>query len=133
MNYLDILQAFKEEPIVRLKPSTIDKDGVGVFAVTSIAKDTLVFKPIRNYIIPWGVIPYIAIPYFKTICHTGETGVIIDRSPNDINASYFVNHSDDPNLHYDSETDEYWSIRDIVSGEELTCYYLPKERDWNVS
>ena len=40
MNYLDILQAFKEEPIVRLKPSIIDKDGVGVFAVTNIAKDT---------------------------------------------------------------------------------------------
>lgn len=133
MNYLDILRAFKEEPIVRLKPSTIDKDGVGVFAVTNIAKDTLVFKPKRNYILPWDVIPFISLSYFKSICHTNESGIIIDRPPNDINASYFVNHSNNPNLHHDSETDEYWTIKDIVPGEELTCYYLLKERDWNVS
>lgn len=133
MNYLDVLRAVKYDPIVRLKPSTIDKDGIGVFAVTNIVKDTLVFKPIRNYILPWQTIPDIALPYLKSICHSIEEGIIIDRPPNDINASYFVNHSDNPNLHYDSETDEYWSIRDIVSGEELTCYYLPKERDWNVS
>ena len=133
MNYLDILQAFKEDPIVRLKPSTIHKGGVGVFAVTNIAKDTLIFKPKRNYIIPWNAIPFIAIPYLKSICNFTNEGVIIDRPPNDINASYYVNHSDNPNLHHDLELDEYWSIRNIQPGEELTCYYLPKERDWNVS
>ena len=31
----------------------------------------------------------------------------------------------------DLENDIYYSIREIKSGEELTCYYLPKERDWN--
>lgn len=133
MNYLDILQAFKEDPIVKLKPSTIHKGGVGVFAVTNIAKDTLIFKPKRNYTIPWIAIPFIAIPYLKSICNFTNEGVIIDRPPNDINASYYVNHSDNPNLHHDLELDEYWSIRNIQPGEELTCYYLPKERDWNVS
>lgn len=133
MNYLDILNAVKKDPIVRLKPSKIDTSGIGVFAVTAIKKDTLVFKPSRNYIIPWEVLPYIAIPYLKSICNLAKEGIIIDRPPNDINTSYYVNHSDNPNLHHDLELDEYWSIKDIQPDEELTCYYLPKERDWNVS
>ena len=133
MSYLDVLKAVKYEPIVKLKPSKIHTDGVGVFAVTKIAKDTLIFKPIRNYILPWQVIPEIAVQYLKSICHTVTDGIVIDRPPNDINASYYINHSDKPNLHHNSETDEYWSIRDINPNEELTCYYLPTERDWNVS
>ena len=133
MEYLDVLQAFKQEPIVRLRPSTIVNAGVGAFAVTRITKDTLVFKPWRNYIIPWEVIPYIALPYFKSICHAAKEGIIIDRPPNDINVAYYVNHSDNPNLHHNAETDEYWASKDIYPNEELTCYYLPSERDWNVS
>lgn len=130
MNYFDILQAVKNDLIVRLRPSPIA--GVGVFAVTRIEKDSLVFKPKTNYLIPWSSVPSEAIQYFLSICNTQSDGVILDRCPNDINTSYYVNHSNTPNLHHDLETDEYWAIRDIEPGEELTCFYLPRERDWNV-
>ena len=133
MSYQDILHSLKEGPIIRLRPSNIPNAGVGVFAVTGIVKDTLVFKPKRNYIIPWSEIPDIALPYFKSICNTTNTGIIIDRPPIDIGSAYFVNHAENPNLHHNIKEDEYWAIRDIEPGEELTCYYLPEERDWNVS
>ncbi len=132
MNYHQIVQAFRE-PIVRLKPSTINNAGVGVFAVTFIPKDTLIFKPQRNYLIRWEEIPIEALPYFKSICNIQDNGILIDCEPNKISAAYFVNHSHNPNLLHNLETDEFWAVRDISVDEELTCYYLPSERNWNVS
>jgi hypothetical protein len=133
MNYLDILKSVKYHPIVRLGVSKIPNAGIGVFAVTNITKDTLLYSPIRNYILPWQTIPESAVEYFKSICHTTTEGAVIDCEPNKIYSAYYINHSDSPNLHHNSETDEYWAIRDISIGEELTCFYLPTERDWNVS
>lgn len=133
MSYNNIVEAL-QRPIVRLRPSNIPNSGVGVFAVTRIPKDTLVFKPTGNYLIEWKLIPEDAVDYLKTICNTQPSGVILDCEPNKIYTAYYVNHSQEPNLAHDLETDEYWSIRDIQPGEELTCYYLPKERNWvNVS
>jgi hypothetical protein len=133
MSYLDILQAIKYQPIVRLGVSKIPNAGIGVFAVTNISKDMLLFKPIKNYILPWQTIPEPAVSYLTGICNVTTNGVILDCEPNKIYSAYYINHSNNPNLHHDLTNDEYWSIRDIKEGEELTCFYLPNERDWNVS
>lgn len=130
MSYHDIVEAL-QRPIVRLRPSSIPNSGVGVFAVTRIPRDTLVFRTPRNYLIEWKHIPGDAADYLKSICNTQVNGIVLDCEPNKIYTAYYVNHSQDPNLAHDLENDEYWSIRDIEPGEELTCYYLPREREWN--
>ena len=46
---------------------------------------------------------------------------------------YYINHSHNPNLFWDRKTHEFFAIRDIKEGEELTSYYRPDERDWELN
>lgn len=118
------------KPIVRLQPSTVKNAGIGLFAVTYIPKDTLLFPSPNNHLIEWKYIPELVRDYLKSICHNTSEGVYLDRPPNEIYTAYYVNHSENPNVFHDSAKDNYWAIRDIQPGEELTCYYLIEERDW---
>jgi SET domain-containing protein len=44
--------------------------------------------------------------------------------------SYYVNHSDTPNVYHDLTLDRYITLRDIHPGEELTCTYTKEEINW---
>jgi SET domain-containing protein len=121
------------EIVVKLAPSKIANAGVGVFALTSIEKGEIVFRPDKNEFIEWQNLKGLESNIFshiKSICNHNDYGFWIDCSINKVNASYYVNHSDEPNLYHDLETDVFCAIKNIQIGEELTCKYLPKEIDW---
>lgn len=119
--------------VVKLAPSKIHNAGVGVFALTNIEKNEIVFRPDKNEFILWRNLQGIEnniYEHIKSICNHNDDGFWIDCSINKVNASYYVNHSDDPNLFHDLEHDVFYAIKNITIGEELLCKYLPKEIDW---
>jgi SET domain-containing protein len=128
-----ILQEIFDKTIVKLAPSQINNAGVGVFTMSKIEKEDVVFTTNTNNFIQWfeieGVEENIS-RYIKKMCNHNEHGFWIDRPVNKINPSYYVNHSENPNLYHHLQTDTYFAIKNIEIGEELTCKYLPEEIDW---
>jgi SET domain-containing protein len=119
--------------IVKLAPSKIQNAGVGVFTLTNIEKNETVFRADKNEFISWRNLQGIEnniYQHIKSICNHNDDGFWIDCSINKVNPSYYVNHSDDPNLFHNLEHDVFYAIKNIAIGEELTCKYLPKEIDW---
>ena len=116
---------------VRLKPSKVCS-GVGVFSIVEIEKDTVVFEdvnPDKTYI-KWAELIDVdkrVIDYLNTMCNSDENGIFLSRTVNNINISYFVNHSQTPNIKHDLEKDVYITIRNIEPDEELLCTYTEKE------
>jgi hypothetical protein len=128
-----ILQEILNNPIVKLAPSQINGAGVGVFALSKIETEEIVFDTNTNIFIKWGEINGIEeniLKYIQQMCHYNDQGFWIDRPVNKINSSYYVNHSEDPNLYHDTKTDTFIAIKTIEIGEELTCVYPLDERDW---
>jgi SET domain-containing protein len=128
-----ILNLLLDKAVVKIVPSRIAGAGVGVIALNSIDKDEIVFSPDTNCFISWQEVSSCSdevLKHIKDVCHTNEFGFWIDCELNKINASYFVNHSESPNLRHDVETDTYYALRNIDVGEELTCKYLPEEITW---
>jgi hypothetical protein len=129
----DITDQICDGPVIKLVPSSIAGAGVGAVTLTAIGRDQIVFAPRGNCFIYWGEVAGAddtVLDYIKKICHHNKHGFWIDRYINDIGASYFVNHSMEPNLVHDRVDDIYYAIRDIQVGEELTCTYEPEEIDW---
>ncbi len=116
---------------VRLKPSTVCS-GVGVFSIIPIEKDTVIFEdvnPDKTYI-KWSDLINVdkrVLDYLNTMCNSDENGIFLSRTVNNINISYFVNHSQNPNIKHDLEKDVYVAIRNIEPDEELLCTYTENE------
>jgi SET domain-containing protein len=128
-----ILNQLQNNPVVKVVPSSIVGAGVGVIALTSIDKNEIVFAPNNNHFILWQEVSLCGkevLNHIKNVCNSDEFGFWIDCELNKINASYFVNHSDFPNLYHDLNRDIYYAIKNIKIGEELTCKYLPEEMNW---
>jgi len=128
-----ILQELFDKTIVKLAPSQINNAGVGVFAMSEIEKEDIVFATNTNKFIQWFEIEGIEqniSHYIKQMCNHNEHGFWIDCPVNKISPSYYVNHSEEPNLYHDLNTDTYFALKNIKIGEELTCKYLPEEVDW---
>jgi SET domain-containing protein len=128
-----ILEELLIHPIVKLAPSSIPNAGVGVFALTPMSKGEKIFYTKKNIFIEWMEIKGLEdniIQHIRQTCNNNEYGFSIDRCLNELSPSYYVNHSDDPNLFHDMELDIYWAIKDIAIGQELTCKYLTNEIDW---
>ena len=128
-----ILQELLNNPIVKLAPSQINGAGVGVFALSKIEKEDIVFDTNTNIFIKWVEVKGTKeniIKYIQQICHCDEQGFWIDCPVNKINPSYYVNHAENPNLYHEPSTDTFIAIKTIEIGEELTCVYPPEERDW---
>lgn len=132
----DILNSIRYYGNVHLKPSKVC-DGVGVFALIDIPPFTSLFGPNSlpdTLLLTWSDLEGChenTIEYLKRVCSVNEEGVFLSRRFNDINMSYYVNHSLEPNVHYDVNRDEYTTIRYIYAGEEILCKYLTHEIDWN--
>ena len=133
-----ILKDLKLTHQFKLKPSKINKAGVGVFSLTEIKKDTVILNnKYKNDIhISWNSVSFLdnnVLNHIKSMCHTDKDGFYIDDLVSNLNCSYYVNHSEMPNAHYDPISDCFYAIRDIKVDEEITCYYLPNERDWSIN
>jgi SET domain-containing protein len=109
-----------------LRPSTIN--GVGLFTTKPIAKG----EQLRLW--PEGDLRFLtdaeaaADPEFAEL---GEIFCVRDAGgwwcPNDfhrMSIGFYINHSDDPNVHTKKEWDyEYFALRDIAADEEILCDY----------
>ena len=128
----EILHSINEFGKTKLAPSLVC-DGVGVFALSEIPKNFILFQDV----IPDQIyIPYEEIldprvkTYLSCMCNSDEFGFYLSRTYNNINMSYYVNHSDTPNVYHDLELDRYITLRDIQPEEELTCTYTKEEINW---
>jgi hypothetical protein len=122
-----IINSIIENCNVRLKTSKVCS-GVGVFSIIPIKKGTVIFKDVKedNIHIKWEEIKDVdkrVKEYLKIICNFDEEGIYLSRTVNNINLSYFVNHSDKPNVKHDLDKDVFIALRDIDIDEELVCVY----------
>jgi hypothetical protein len=128
----EILHSINEFGKTKLAPSLIC-DGVGVFAISEIPKQFILFQDVApdQIYIPYETItdPNVKM-YLSCMCNSDEFGFYLSRTYNNINMSYYVNHSDTPNVYHDLTLDRYITLRDIQPGEELTCTYTKEEINW---
>jgi hypothetical protein len=130
--YDEILNSINQYGKTKLAPSLVC-DGVGVFAITHIPSDYILFQDVTadQQYIPYSQIqdPNIRL-YLSYMCNSDKFGIYLSRTYNNINMSYYVNHSDTPNVYHDLSADKYITLRDIRIGEELTCTYTKEEINW---
>jgi len=128
----EILHSINEFGKTKLAPSLVC-DGVGVFAISEISKQFILFQDVApdSIYIPYEKItdPNVKM-HLSCMCNSDKFGFYLSRTYNNINMSYYVNHSDTPNVYHDLTLDRYITIRDIQPGEELTCTYTKKEKNW---
>lgn len=110
-------------------------DGVGVFALLPIKQGEQLFQdvPKTEYFFRWDELSDLderVIRKLKSLCNYNQTGVYMHNSLNNFNFSFFVNHSETPNVFHNLKADEFFSIRNIEPGEELVCTYNSEEKDW---
>ena len=127
-----------------LQPSLIEGAGVGVFALRFIKQDEVLYDKkywncFKNYQVHWKDVKKLVEPkiekYIERMCmYVPETeSYILDVPLNMLYTEYYINHSHTPNLFWDRKTHEFFAIHDIEEGEELTSYYRPDERDWELN
>lgn len=128
-NIRKIIKDLEENIYCRLRPSKID--GVGVFAIRCIPKNTKISKTIRK-IKFIGINPKLIFKNARIdravkqmvkdffVIWKGKL-YLPNLSLNEIDISFFINHSKKPNVIYKKE--EFFTLRDIKKGEELTADY----------
>ena len=117
--------------LIELKPSQIDKDGVGVFAVNDIKKGEKVADGIQKddfkKIIPWEYFTNFDTEIqekIKGFCVGTPDGFVppYDLDFNKLSIEWYFNHSCNGNLGFDLNGD-FIAINDIKKGEELSYDY----------
>ena len=129
---ITIVDSINQHAKTKLAPSLVC-DGVGVFAITELPKGFILFQdviPDSTFISYESIQDIRILNHLKSMCNSNEFGIYLSRSYNNINMSYYVNHSDNPNVFHDLDADRYVAIRDITLGEELTCKYTKTEIEW---
>ncbi len=113
-----------------LAPSKVC-DGVGVFALTEIPKDTLIWRifPKEYHKYKWEEIPNEYEDYVTNMTFCDEEGFKIDCDLDRLYGAYYVNHSENPNVRI-GKHDEYISTRIIYKDEEILYNYPPKDKIW---
>ena len=112
-----------------LAPSKVC-DGVGVFSLCDFPKDTIIWK---SHGVPekisWNEIPTYMQEHIASLTWCDNNGFWIDCDLDKIYQSYYVNHSNDPNV--DINKDElYVTLKNIKKDEELLYRYSKKEQTW---
>ena len=112
-----------------LAPSKVC-DGVGVFSLCDIAKDTIIWKshgaPEK---ISWDEIPTYMQEHIASLTWCDNNGFWIDCDLDKIYQSYYVNHSNKPNVGINKD-ELYVTLKNIKKDEELLYRYSKKEQTW---
>jgi hypothetical protein len=126
-NYRDVKMDRPHRGVyVRLRPSKLDKKGVGVFAIRKITKGKRIFAD-ENEELCW--IPKSSLPKGGALRELYDAFAVIEgdrygcpTSFNRLTPAWFLNESKKPNTRCD-ENYEFYTLRDVVAGEELTVDY----------
>ena len=121
-----ILHSINHYGKTKLAPSLVC-DGVGVFAITEIPIGFVLFQDVDpdSIHIPFDKINDDAIrTHLNSTCNSDTVGIWLSRTYNNINMSYYINHSETPNVFHDLNLDQYITLTNIHPGHELTCYIL---------
>ena len=134
MEKTDIIFNILNNTKLKLKPSKVC-NGVGVFSICKIKKDEKLFSDVNSdtMYISWDDIkgiPKSTESYLRTIANVADGGIYLSRTPNNINLAYYVNHSNNPNVYHNLDTDEFYTICDIDEDVELVSTYSDSEIDW---
>lgn len=112
--------------LIKLKPSKIQKDAVGVFAVRNLKKGTMVgdVKFLNeNVFMTWAAYEKVdrdTRKVMKNFCVTGVNGVYAPVDINYLSIPWFFNHCCDGNVGYDPNGN-FITIKNIKKDSEL-CY-----------
>lgn len=127
MEYKTLLKEIKSNTYCRLQPSTIE--GVGVFAIKKIPKNTNPFKGcimFGHMLVPEHDIdklPKAISTYIKDMCVMENGHYTVPKvGLNALDVSFYINHSVTPNMST-NDGGFFYAIRDIAEGEELTVDY----------
>ena len=113
------------EVYVRLAPSTVH--GIGVFAIRDIPKGTLVCKS-HEGALRWiqekevEELPPEMQKLYEDFCIYKDGQYGCPRSFNDLTPSWYINHSETPNVDIDEDA-EFFALKLIKAGEELLADY----------
>ena len=114
-----------------LAPSTVC-NGVGVFSLVSIPKDTIIFKPsAMTQKVSWDKVSPEIEKKMRELSYYDKDGFWIDDSLDRLGHQYYINHSHEPNVSYNYSNNCLYAMVDIEPGVELLDYYYPEERDWH--
>ena len=133
MDYSDVfLRYAARHTWTHLAPSPIH--GIGVFALQEIPPNTDPFPDCQNLFkdIPIESLDHLPIVVQKMVkdflYHDEERVWIPNLTPNQINISFFLNSSNNPNCEH-HENGRITTLRKIRAGEELTHCYQFQEKD----
>ncbi len=111
----------------RLKSSTVKDAGIGVFSTGYIEKGNMITTLFDENDVQW-----VSNEEYDKLSISHEMkdnfsikyddGYSMPGDFNRISVGWYLNHSTEPNLHYNDEY-EYFASRDIHSGEELFIDY----------
>jgi len=129
MTKKELFKDLKENTYCRIRSSKVS--GVGVFAIKKIPKGTWIFKSCtpnsfhRFSKKELEELPAKVKEYVLDMCRCeGNCYYYVPKyGMNNIDISYFVNHSKKPNLGTKKEKDNFFALRNIKSGEELFTDY----------
>ncbi len=120
-----------ERVFCRVKPSPIH--GVGVFAIRPIPKGINPMQERRGFafeavnvddIVKDPNVPASLKELVVDMCPENDGKFDVPPfSLNEIGLSYYLNHSMTPNMECDEETGDFFTLREIAEGEELTVDY----------
>jgi SET domain-containing protein len=123
----EILKQLQEDIYCRVAPSKIS--GVGVVAIRDIPKGTNPFKEEDINYIPFSEEELKEI-HPETLRLIKDLFVFADgfywippQGIQTLSITHFLNHSSSPNITTDNDASEFFAIRDIKQGEELTVNY----------
>ena len=127
----DFIEDLEDNIYCRLQPSSVH--GVGVFAIRDIPKGINMFGGCKK--VRWSKVPLKKV-FSKNTISDGVKELVKDlyvidddmvyfpdHGLNDVNISYFVNNSDNPNVNAIAGGEEFIANRDIKKGEELFVDY----------
>jgi SET domain-containing protein len=118
--------------IIELKPSTIMKNEVGLFAAKSIKKDNIIINAKAfsdERLISWDEyksLDKLTQRKIMDFCCGRDEGFYAPKDLNLISIAWHMNHSCEPNVGFDSKYN-FVAVRNIKKGEELFWDYCYDE------